>query len=315
MHSCVSAGLLHSVHLGHTKSLPWTENQQIFNISLLRMLKRKTRRTSATTQLRRADMREDLGAPQTEEGFVGLAEQSSHRRKPWPPCCPEMAPGPPFPLSSSCPCEGFAFRKRPAITQMTLCFNIVLKMKKHPHVTPSHMPPSLPSPKTTTAIEPEIPSTGEGYHRVGATAHWRWERDNVWTLCRFLRGLTYPKIQRFSALTARQYVTSGIAGHAPSQRTSSSDNNNNKETHPKNLYAKSVYTIAFAKEKNKVYDNCSTGFRWTRKKTTLLLQASTKREALLEILSDKMLVILKSHLSRANVKKGLKQIQTWTFLL
>lgn len=130
MHSCVSAGLLHSVHLGHTKSLPWTENQYVFNTCLLRMLKRKTRRISATIQLRRADMREDLGAAQTEEGFVGLAEQSSHRRKPWPPCCSEMAPGPPFPLSSSCPCEGFAFRKCPAITQMTLCFNIVLKMKK-----------------------------------------------------------------------------------------------------------------------------------------------------------------------------------------
>lgn len=280
------------------------------------MLKRKTRRTSATTQLRRADMREDLGAPQTEEGFVGLAEQSSHRRKPWPPCCPEMAPGPPFPLSSSCPCEGFAFRKRPAITQMTLCFNIVLKMKKHPHVTPSHMPPSLPSPKTTTAIEPGAPSTREGYHRVGATAHWRWERDNVWTLCRFLRGLTYPQIQQFSTLTARQYVTSGIAGHAPSQRTSSSDNNNNKETHPENPYAKSVYTIAFAKgEKQSLWQLQHFGFRWTRKKKPPCFYKLQLREALLEILTDKMLVILKSHLSRANVKKGLKQIQTRIFLL
>lgn len=165
------------------------------------------------------------------------------------------------------------------------------------------------------AIEPRVPSTGEGHHKAGATACWRWERDNVWTLCRFLRGLTYPKIQQFSALTARRYVTDGKTSHAPSQRTSSSGNNNNKR-HPEDLNAKSVYTIAFAKGgKQSLWQLQHFSFKWTRKKEYLLLQASVKIETLLEILTDKMLVILKSHLSRANVKKGLKQIQTWTFLL
>lgn len=145
----------------------------MFSTTALGCWSKKTRRISATTQLRKEDLREDLDT-QLAEGFVGLAEQSGHRRKPWSSCHPEMASEPPFPLSSSSPSEGFAFRKCPAITQMTLCFNVVLKTKQKktpiPHVTPSHISPPLPSPKTTMAIEPGVPSTGEGHHRAGATA-------------------------------------------------------------------------------------------------------------------------------------------------
>ena len=263
VHSCVSAGLLHSVHLGHTKACPG-QKISTFSTSPLGCWNKKSR-VPATMQLRKEDLWEDMDTPQTEAGFGRMAEQSSHRRKPWSSCCPEAAPQPPFPLSSSCPCEGFAFRKCPAIIQMTLCFITVLKMKKaHPHATTSHTPPPLPSLTKTTAIEPGVPSTIEEHHRAGATARWRCERDNVWTLCGFLRGLTYPETQWFRALTARQYVTDGVASHMPSQRTPSSDNNNNNNNNNKNptpwkpLCKKLSTPFLLVKEENKVYDNCST---------------------------------------------------------
>lgn len=65
---------------------------------------------------------------------------------------------------------------------------------------------------------------------------------------------------------------------------------------------KSFYTIAFANGGKKVYDNCTTLVSDEQKKEKyLFIQASTKIEALLATLTDKELVILKSHMSRANV--------------
>lgn len=78
---------------------------------------------------------------------------------------------------------------------------------------------------------------------------------------------------------------------------------------------KSFYTTAFANGGKKVYDNCTTLVSDEREKKYFFIQPSTKIETLLATLIDKEPVILKSHLSGANVKKGLKQIRTWTFLL
>lgn len=95
------------------KSLYW-QNISIFSISLSKYWNKNTRRVSAITQLRK----EGLG-----KYLRRWAEQSSHRRKPWSSCCPETAQEPLFPLSSSCPCEGFAFMKCPAIIQ-AICASI-----------------------------------------------------------------------------------------------------------------------------------------------------------------------------------------------
>lgn len=68
-------------------------------------------------------------------------------------------------------------------------------------------------------------------------------------------------------------------------------------------------------EEKKFMTTAALWFQMNKKKKYFFIQPSTKIETLLATLTDKEPVILKSHLSGANVRKGLKQIQTWTFLL
>lgn len=68
-------------------------------------------------------------------------------------------------------------------------------------------------------------------------------------------------------------------------------------------------------EETKFMTTAPLWFQMNEKKKYFFIQPSTKIETLLATLTDKEPVIQKSHLSGANVRKGLKQIRTWTFLL
>lgn len=121
---------------------------------------------------------------------------------------------------------------------------LLKKPQPHLHVTPSHTSRHLsPTLKIAYQLKQRFQFIKEGLEPQHAGDK---KRTTFRLLCRFLRGLAYPKIQWCSALAARQYVTDGIDGHLPSQRTSSSDSNS-KNLHPKKLYAKFVCIISFAK--------------------------------------------------------------------